>query len=609
MTALAFVTAQYGEDGSDIDRQLWPQMQRKLVAKALSELAYEEIFVPTRTADNNGWLLTLGSGVRYRFQGAERIWGNISVDPATIERTADNGSDEEIDIFRFVADARAEIAMVPADLAWYLRELQNTSIADHQLAALNAEATTGALADMPEMELHARLEGHPKAVTSKGRIGWGMENFRSYAPEFGSAFQLIWLAVSRDIMTSAQAAVLSDTDLFRDAMSESEIERLRNQLATEGVPEDEYALVPVHPWQWDNVISQWFAEDLAKGRILLLGAAGDRFRPQPSLRTLTNTDRNARYDIKLSLSILNTSCYRGIPGRYIPVGPRLSDWLADLVDGDAFLSQTHRTVVLREFAGSHVDNATFKRIEDLPYRYHEGLGVIWRERLDAKLKQNERAVMLSALHHCDANGRPLLAEYIERSGMTPAAWLTKLFDEVTIPLYHFLCRHGVSFIAHGQNISVVLHDWIPAALVVKDFQGDLDLIDRPFEELESLPEDIRRVLPRKRPEVIIHNIQTGHFVTVMRFVSDAAEACGLMKEADFYRLLAERLRTYQRAHPDLKRRFDLLDLFAPKIPRVCLNKARFEIGYADSSQRPTPAVGNDLNNPLYRFDKTSDRKV
>ncbi|TQV76125.1 IucA/IucC family protein [Denitrobaculum tricleocarpae] len=580
----------------------WARAQRNLLAKAISELAYEQVIHPAWSEEKSAWLLSLASGESYRFQGVTRAWGNLSIDPETLTRVVDGTGPQELSIFQFVADARVEIGMVPADMAWYLRDLQNTLIADAQLARLNAETTASTLAELPETGLLARLEGHPKAITSKGRLGWGQDDFEAYAPEFGSSFQLVWLAVARKGITAAQANDCSEQALLQAAMDSQDALRLQEILDSKGLTGDDFALVPVHPWQWQNVITQWFAEDLAAGRIVFLGSLGDRFRAQPSLRTLSNIDRAKGFDIKLSLSILNTSCYRGIPGRYIPIGPRLSDWLVELVERDPFLSRTHRTLILREVAGLQVPNSTFDLIEGVPYRYHEGLGAIWRERLDGKLEAGERGVMLSALHHRDCNGRPLLAEYIARSGLSPEDWFARLFDEITVPLYHFLCRHGVAFIAHGQNISVVLRDWAPAALVVKDFQGDLDLVDRPFEELESLDQEIRDILPRKHPEVIVHNIQTGHFVTVLRFISEAAADCGLLEEADFYGLLAGKLRDYERQHPELAERFRLFELFAPKIPRVCLNKARFEIGYADSDQRPSPAVGKEIENPLYRFD-------
>lgn len=586
--------------------QYWARAQRNLLAKAISELAYEDVVHPARSEGTGTWTLSLASGESYSFQAIERVWGNLSVDPETIRRDSGKSGSRDLSIFQFVADARIEIGMAPADMAWYLRDLQNTSIADTQLARLNAETTASALAEMRETALHAHLEGHPKAITSKGRLGWGQDDFEAYAPEFGESFQLVWLAVARDGISAAHAPGLSAQELVRTAMDAQEELRLQEILESRGLPITDFMLVPVHPWQWQKVITQWYAEDLAAGHIVFLGAFGDRFRAQPSLRSLTNSERSDGFDIKLSLSILNTSCYRGIPGRYIPIGPRLSDWLVALVDGDPFLSRTHRTLVLREVAGLQVPNRSFDLIEGVPYRYHEGLGAIWRERLDSKLQGQERGVMLSALHHRDCNGRPLVAEYVARSGLTPEDWFARLFDEITVPLYHFLCRHGVSFIAHGQNISVVLRNWAPAALVVKDFQGDLDLVDRPFEELESLEREIRDVLPKKRPKVIVHNIQTGHFVTVFRFISEAAAACGLLDETAFYSLLAGRLRAYQREHPELAERFELFELFAPKIPRVCLNKARFEIGYADSDRRPSPAVGKDIDNPLYRFDASTN---
>lgn len=607
MTALAARRLE-AETAQIPECQYWAKAQRNLLAKAISELAYEEVIFPAWSEKKSAWLLSLASGEGYSFQGSKRAWGNITVDPETVRRTADGSHSPEISIFQFISDARAEIGMAPADMAWYLRDLQNTSIADAQLMRLNAGTTVCTLADLPEIDLHARLEGHPKAVTSKGRLGWGQDDFEAYAPEFGKAFQLIWLAVTRNGTIQALAEDLSEPALLRAALDACEEQHLQQILSRKGLAASDVTLVPVHPWQWQNVVTQWFAEDLAAGRIIFLGAFGDRFRAQPSLRTLSNIDRADGFDIKLSLSILNTSCYRGIPGRYIPIGPRLSDWLVELVEGDPFLSRTHRTLVLREVAGLQVRNTTFDLIDAVPYRYHEGLGAIWRERLDSKLEGDEHAVMLSALHHRDCNGCPLVAEYVARSGLTSADWFARLFDEITVPLYHFLCRHGVSFIAHGQNISVVLRGWAPSALVVKDFQGDLDLVDQPFEELESLDQDIRDILPRKRPEVIVHNIQTGHFVTVFRFISEAAAACDLIDEATFYSLLAGRLRAYQRDYPELTERFRLFDLFAPKIPRVCLNKARYEIGYADSDRRPSPAVGNDIENPLHIYDAPSHAK-
>ena len=95
-------------------------------------------------------------------------------------------------------------------------------------------------------------------------------------------------------------------------------------------------------------------------------------------------------------------------------------------------------------------------------------------------------MMMGALPQRDAHGRPIASALIEQSGLGPEAWLDRLFSTVFVPLYHFMCRYGVGFIAHGQNVTIILDGATPVGVAVKDFQGDLDLVDQPFPELAGL---------------------------------------------------------------------------------------------------------------------------
>ncbi|MBS2141035.1 IucA/IucC family siderophore biosynthesis protein, partial [Escherichia coli] len=61
--------------------------------------------------------------------------------------------------------------------------------------------------------------------------------------------------------------------------------------------------------------------DLDRGQMVALGEFGNPWLGHQSLRTLTNARRRGGLDSKLPLTIYNTSCYRGIPGRYIAAGP------------------------------------------------------------------------------------------------------------------------------------------------------------------------------------------------------------------------------------------------------------------------------------------------
>ncbi len=139
-----------------------------------------------------------------------------------------------------------------------------------------------------------------------------------------------------------------------------------------------------------------------------------------------------------------------------------------------------------------------------PARWHASrvvlLGVIWRENPSCYLQDGEQAVLMAALMETDNDGRPLIDAWIKRSGLTADAWLEKLFEATVIPFYHLLCRYGVALIAHGQNVTLVMKDSIPQRILLKDFQGDMRLVDEDFPQARSLPELVKA----KSAEQYIH---------------------------------------------------------------------------------------------------------
>jgi aerobactin synthase len=578
------------------DAALWRLAGQRLLAKMISELAWEHAFALTPGDLEGGFELRLACGVRYAGRAWRSIWDMRVIDPNSLRRIADGRSGPAHDVLRFVREAGAEIGLGPADLPIYLRELVQTLISDVRLLEINRDGNAATLLALRELDLHARLEGHPKAITSKGRIGWGFDDLCAFTPEFGDMTRLFWLATARRGLTFAAAAGIDDDLPLASALDAEERARLHREVRSHRIDPSRYRLMPLHPWQWENVVAHWFAPELASSEIVPLGMFGDRFRPQPSLRTLSNADRVVDYDVKLALSILNTSCIRGIPARYIAIGPRLCTWLQTLIEADPVLAEG-RVRLLAEVAGAHRSPCLFEGIADAPYQYDEALGVIWRERIEVKLRPGERALMLSALHHRAACGRILAQALIQESGLAPEAWLERLFEVVAVPLYHLLARYGIAPIAHGQNITLVVEKGYPVAIVLKDFQGDLDLAEGGFPERAGLPADVAQPLPKKPPKVIVHNIQTALFVTVLRFLSAALDS--QVPELRFWGVLARTLRAHEARHSELEDRFRTFELFAPTLPRVCINRARFEIGYADNVARPLPVVGPPLDNPLH----------
>lgn len=355
--------------------------------------------------------------------------------------------------------------------------------------------------------------------------------------------------------------------------------------------------LPVHPWQWQQKIATDFIADFAEGRMVSLGEFGDQWLAQQSLRTLTNASRRGGLDIKLPLTIYNTSCYRGIPGRYIAAGPLASRWLQQVFATDATLVQSG-AVILGEPAAGYVSHEGYAALARAPYRYQEMLGVIWRENPCRWLKPDESPVLMATLMECDENNQPLAGAYIDRSGLDAETWLTQLFRVVVVPLYHLLCRYGVALIAHGQNITLAMKEGVPQRVLLKDFQGDMRLVKEEFPEMDSLPQEVRDVTSRLSADYLIHDLQTGHFVTVLRFISPLMVRLGV-PERRFYQLLAAVLSDYMKKHPQMSERFALFSLFRPQIIRVVLNPVKLTWPDLDGGSRMLPNYLEDLQNPLW----------
>jgi len=357
--------------------------------------------------------------------------------------------------------------------------------------------------------------------------------------------------------------------------------------------------VPLHPWQWQQKIAIHFLPQLARGEMVELGEFGDEYLAQQSLRTLTNASRRAPFDIKLPLTIYNTSCYRGIPGKYIAAGPLASRWLQQQFATDATLSRSGAQV-LGEPAAGYLSHPGYAALPKAPYRYQEMLGVIWRENPSCYLQEGE----LAALMETDNAGRPLIDAWISRSGLSADAWLEKLFEATVIPFYHLLCRYGVALIAHGQNVTLVMKDYVPQRILLKDFQGDMRLVDEDFPQAQSLPEQVKAVTARLSADYIIHDLQTGNFVTVLRFISRLTLQCGV-SESRFYQILAQVLHRYMAAHPELAERFATFDLFKPQIIRVILNPVKLTFSEHDGGSLMLPNYVTDLDNPLFLASRES----
>ncbi|SQD97229.1 MULTISPECIES: IucA/IucC family siderophore biosynthesis protein [unclassified Parafrankia] len=594
----------------------WRAAGLALLTRLIAELAYEELLVPRaepasppRTPPPVGrgapapYRIECGP-VTYTFTARRGTFGTWWPDPATLRRDGEPAWDPA----RFLLDTRQGLGWSGDVLTDVVREVTATQRADAEI--LRTALPARALADLSHLELEGHQTGHPCMIANKGRLGFDAADAARYAPESRRPFRLRWVAAHAELARLVTGPGLGATGLREAELSAATRAEfgavLRAALeptagADAAALAERYVWLPVHPWQWENVVAPMFAGPLATGQLVDLGEAPDRYLPLQSVRTVANIDTPGRRDVKLALMIRNTLVWRGMSAADATAGPAVSAWLVSLAHGDPVLRATG-VVVLPEIAGATVAHPAFDAVPDAPYRLHELLGVLWREPVASFLAPDERARTMACLLTVGADGESLAAELVRRSGLEPARWLAALLDALLPPLLHYLYVYGVAFTPHGENVICVFDaGGIPRRIAVKDFGADIDLVEGEFPERAATDGGAGALCRHWPGRMLAHSVLSAVFAGHFRYFSViAADHLGVPEE-EFWSLVRGAVEDYQEAHPEYAERFAAVDLLAPSFERVCLNREQFAgAGFHDRSGRDAQfdVLHGTVANPL-----------
>src|SRR5690606_29286014 len=117
------------------------------------------------------------------------------------------------------------------------------------------------------------------------------------------------------------------------------------------------------------------------------------------------------------------------------------------------------------FACPHKD---FHNIKEGSYRFKELLGCVFRESVESKLLENEKAIPVASLL-IKNDETSFIKELIKESKLEVKDYLEKYFENVIIPLYHLQVSHGIGLVSHGQNLIMITKNAIPSGVIIKDF--------------------------------------------------------------------------------------------------------------------------------------------
>jgi siderophore synthetase component len=582
----------------------WKKVNRKLIAKMLSEYMYEDMIQPELLGEEGKTItysMQVSQDKHYRYQAQKRFFDSFDVKWDTIEVIEGAETKPADSAIELLVDLQEIIPMSSETVGHLIKELNATLIADAHL--LEKDPTSSdKLIHVDYADLEGYMTGHPWITYNKGRIGFGYDDYLNFAPEHQKEVRLSWIAVAKTIATFQSIEGLKYEDLLAEELSEKERSSFEEKINVQGENPSDYFFMPVHEWQWKNVLIQNFPEELAENTIIPLGEGNDSYLPQQSIRTFVNTTHKEKHHVKLPMSILNTLVYRGLPSERTLIAPQVTELIKRIADNDSFLKDECRVILPGENASMNVDHRYYTKVKQAPYQYLEMLGTIWRESIYTYLDKGEQAITLAALLYEDHEHKPYVQSLIEDSGLQAEAWMKTFFKVVMDPLLHYLYQYGTVFSPHGQNTIVVLKDSVPHRLAIKDFVDDVNISDQDFPELRGLSKEFKEVLRSEPPEGLTQFIFTGLFICHLRYLSHILVNHELMDEETFWGLLAQAIQDYQDRFPELEERFALFDFFKPQLTKLCLNRNRMvDYGYSDGDDRPHASEFGKVNNALALF--------
>ncbi|SMR71964.1 Siderophore synthetase component [Aliiroseovarius halocynthiae] len=601
MSLSSFDTSKLLQDA--LTSPAYDQVQRRLFRQLMEALIYEGL-VPaecTELGGKNRYTFhsenSDGMKVRYEIQGKVAVsFDRIRLDEETVAKYTNGNTKAPLSILNFIDDMQSQLGSDQFHTNRLKQELEltlvNDSVAQFQRSD-QVRLLRGEDYDMIETHL---ADGHPYHPCYKSRVGFTFEDNLAYAPEFAQTIHPVLLAAHKDIAETLHSRNVEPETFYGQELPAFATSRRREQAQRFGRLATDYLFVPVHPWQWDNVIARYYAGYFNTGSLLYLGVLEDGYLAQQSIRTLVNRSNPEHCYLKCAMSIQNTSSSRILSPHTVKNAPIVSDWLMQLYRNDPYLAEQLGLILLPEIVGTTVHlNGTDG--SDVKYG---ALSCIWRESLIPHLKECETAFPFSAITSIDGDGRPIIDDWI--SDHSVETWVTA-FLEVTIrPIIHLLYSHGVGVEAHSQNSILVCENGMPARLALKDFHDGIRYVPSLQKDADSRPK-IHHV-PSYHQNINRNSyIEIEDFEYVRDFVLDAVFFINLSEiahflekhfdfpERSFWQCAYDVITDYQSSNTALADRYQELDMFVETVEVEQLAKRRL---FPDDGSR-----SHHVKNPLW----------
>lgn len=289
------------------------------------------------------------------------------------------------------------------------------------------------------------LYGHPFHPFPKNTLGFTEDEVKRFCPELRTSFQLCYVAVRKDIYQEEWVSEDRRIELHK-SVKEHVQQVLKGKV-------DSYAILPIHPWQYEHVKTVKEVEDYIKQeKIIPLGRFGPVAYPTSSIRTVYIPDMNC--NIKLSLNIQITNMMRTNNKEQMR---RTMDATRYILQRNCF-QEDSATKISYEVGvcTCHFANEDVTKLFTIVYRPIE---------FDV-----ERTFVLSSLIETPVNrNHSRLYSLIGNKKMEQ--WFKRYLEISLLPIVRLAEEKGIHFEAHLQNSLLTIKNGMPETFIIRDLEG------------------------------------------------------------------------------------------------------------------------------------------
>ncbi|CAB0955991.1 siderophore biosynthesis protein [Corynebacterium diphtheriae] len=310
-------------------------------------------------------------------------------------------------------------------------------------------------------------DGHPAHPAAKTSLGIG-DSFLHVLPEQTETIQLRFVAVDTDhavVVGGHPVETINEAMPLLGARLNAELERRELH---------HHSVIPVHPFQWDNVITSEFAEEIASGTIVLLETTATA-EPLMSVRTLRVSDTTGSMHIKVALEIQLTGAVRGVSAGAV-AAPAIASIIDDACTLDAgFIPRTDTDQPAFSVA---YDRSAIRWNADSGIRAH-CFGAVLRDDPTGNADDEIAMPVATLLARNPLTGATIAADLIDELSHRhnrhrdeiATDWFTALGKLLFVPAVALIARWGIALEPHPQNTIIILRDGMPHRIVVRDLGG------------------------------------------------------------------------------------------------------------------------------------------